>query len=113
MSSAGLLRVIASVDQHSHSRKRAIKDMLARNASLLDAWLTHGVVGSLKIPMQWVDEAKVRIPLRPRFARIAVLICVRSFRRSTLWTKAMRSRPTSCTCARACTIPRTSWRCWN
>ena len=41
-------------------REKAIKDLLARSAPLLDEWMTRGVVGSLKIPLAWVSEAKVQ-----------------------------------------------------
>lgn len=40
-------------------REKAIKDLLARSASKLDEWMTRGIVGSLKIPIPWVNEAKV------------------------------------------------------
>ncbi|KAJ7050563.1 nuclear protein 96-domain-containing protein, partial [Mycena amicta] len=39
-------------------RAKVIKDLLARNASRLDEWTTRGIVGSLRIPMAWVQEAK-------------------------------------------------------
>lgn len=39
--------------------------MLARNAPKLDDWMTRGIVGSLKIPMAWVNEAKVGISSCP------------------------------------------------
>ncbi|TFK32347.1 nuclear protein 96-domain-containing protein [Crucibulum laeve] len=42
----------------SVGREKAIKDLLARSAPTLDTWMTRGLVGSLKIPMAWVDEAK-------------------------------------------------------
>ncbi|KAJ6615151.1 nuclear protein 96-domain-containing protein [Mycena sp. CBHHK59/15] len=42
----------------SAGREKAIKDLLARSAAGLDEWMTRGVVGSLKIPMAWVQEAK-------------------------------------------------------
>ena len=45
----------------SLGRKKAIKELLARNAPALDEWMVRGVVGSLKIPMEWVYEAKVRL----------------------------------------------------
>ncbi|KAF9460038.1 nuclear protein 96-domain-containing protein [Collybia nuda] len=44
-------------------REKAIKDLLARTASKLDEWMTRGVVGSLKIPMAWVNEAKAMYAL--------------------------------------------------
>lgn len=34
--------------------------MLARNAPKIDEWMTAGLVGSLRIPASWVDEAKVK-----------------------------------------------------
>ncbi|KAG5642363.1 hypothetical protein DXG03_002960 [Asterophora parasitica] len=39
-------------------REKAIKDLLARSGGKLDEWMTRGVVGSLKIPLHWVLEAK-------------------------------------------------------
>ncbi|EKM57526.1 uncharacterized protein PHACADRAFT_206423 [Phanerochaete carnosa HHB-10118-sp] len=58
---AGMLQEAVFVLLHiegSAGRKRAIKEMLSRNAPLLDDWMTRGLVGSLKIPMAWVIEAK-------------------------------------------------------
>ena len=40
-------------------RVKAIKELLTRSASKLDDWVTRGLVGSLKIPMAWINEAKV------------------------------------------------------
>ncbi|THH00872.1 hypothetical protein EW026_g1746 [Hermanssonia centrifuga] len=42
----------------SSGRRRAIKDLLGRNAIRLDDWITRGLIGSLKIPMAWINEAK-------------------------------------------------------
>ncbi|KAK7462816.1 hypothetical protein VKT23_007395 [Stygiomarasmius scandens] len=42
----------------SAGRRKAIKDLLARSADRLDEWMTRGIVGSLKVPMKWVQEAK-------------------------------------------------------
>lgn len=42
-------------------REKAIKDLLARSGPNLDEWMTRGLVGSLKLPMTWVDEAKVSL----------------------------------------------------
>ncbi|KAG5649895.1 hypothetical protein H0H81_001566, partial [Sphagnurus paluster] len=42
----------------SAGREKAIKDLLARSAAKLDEWMTRGIVGSLKIPLPWVLEAK-------------------------------------------------------
>ena len=35
--------------------------MLARNAPKIDEWMTAGLVGSLRLPTSWVDEAKVKL----------------------------------------------------
>ena len=40
-------------------REKAVKDLLARSAPLLDDWVMRGLAGSLKIPLAWVNEAKV------------------------------------------------------
>jgi hypothetical protein len=40
-------------------RKKAIKDLLTRNAEKLDPWMSRGLLGSLHIPSAWVEEAKV------------------------------------------------------
>ncbi|KAI0332827.1 hypothetical protein GY45DRAFT_1245970 [Cubamyces sp. BRFM 1775] len=42
----------------SAGRAKVIKELLARSASKLDDWVTRGLVGSLKIPMAWINEAK-------------------------------------------------------
>ena len=42
------------------SRKRALQDLLARSAPLLDEWNVAGLHGSLKIPMEWIREAQVK-----------------------------------------------------
>ncbi|KAF9256599.1 hypothetical protein L218DRAFT_189569 [Marasmius fiardii PR-910] len=42
----------------SYGRQKAIKDLLNRSAEKLDEWMTRGLVGSLKIPMNWIQEAK-------------------------------------------------------
>jgi len=43
------------------SRKAAIKNLLNRCAPELSDWTVSGLVGSLKIPLAWVNEAKVRL----------------------------------------------------
>lgn len=44
----------------SHSRReKAVKELLARSAPRLDEWMVRGIAGSMKIPMAWIDEAKV------------------------------------------------------
>ncbi|CAL1699287.1 unnamed protein product [Somion occarium] len=47
----------------SAGRRRAIKDLLSRSASRLDDYMTRGLVGSLKIPLTWVNEAKATYAL--------------------------------------------------
>ncbi|KAI6168370.1 nuclear protein 96-domain-containing protein [Pisolithus thermaeus] len=42
----------------SAGREKAIKDLLRRSADKLDDWMTSGILGSLKIPLTWVNEAK-------------------------------------------------------
>ncbi|KAF9525060.1 nuclear protein 96-domain-containing protein [Crepidotus variabilis] len=61
LESWGLLQEAAFVLLHledSAGRMKAIKDLLARSASRLDEWMVHGLAGSLKLPMTWIDEAK-------------------------------------------------------
>ncbi|KAL0959899.1 hypothetical protein HGRIS_011566 [Hohenbuehelia grisea] len=58
---AGMLQEAVFVLLHiegSRGREKAIKDLLARVADQLDEWNTRAIVGSLKIPMAWVNEAK-------------------------------------------------------
>ena len=45
----------------TYSRTRAVKELLTRNAAKLEDWDVRGLVGSLKLPMAWVNEAKVRL----------------------------------------------------
>ena len=40
-------------------RAKAVKELLTRCAARLDDWVTRGLVGSLKLPMAWINEAKV------------------------------------------------------
>ncbi|KAJ6485939.1 nuclear protein 96-domain-containing protein [Mycena sanguinolenta] len=42
----------------SAGREKAIKDLLARCVTRLDEWSTRGLVGSMRIPMAWIQEAK-------------------------------------------------------
>ena len=44
----------------SNRREKAIKDLLARSGHKLDNWTALGLAGTLKLPMPWIDEAKVR-----------------------------------------------------
>ncbi|PCH35193.1 hypothetical protein WOLCODRAFT_139791 [Wolfiporia cocos MD-104 SS10] len=58
---AGMIQEAAFVLLHiggSAGRKKAIKDLLGRNATKLDDWNIRGLVGSLKIPMTWINEAQ-------------------------------------------------------
>jgi len=55
------------------SRRKAIKDLIARSAPEMDDWMTRGLVGSLKIPSTWVNEAKVHfLVLSPRIPKITL-----------------------------------------
>ncbi|KAI8976665.1 nuclear protein 96-domain-containing protein [Trametes punicea] len=42
----------------SAGRVKVIKELLTRSAPKLDDWMTRGLVGSLKIPVAWINEAK-------------------------------------------------------
>jgi nuclear pore complex protein Nup98-Nup96 len=60
--SAGYLRFVLSSCMWAHlncRREKAIKELLSRSAPKLDVWTTRGIVGSLKIPMSWVNEVQV------------------------------------------------------
>ncbi|TEB34188.1 hypothetical protein FA13DRAFT_1729669 [Coprinellus micaceus] len=57
----GMIQEAAFVLLHledTEGRKKALKDLLARSAPKMDDWMVRGLVGSLKIPMTWVQEAK-------------------------------------------------------
>ncbi|KZT69972.1 hypothetical protein DAEQUDRAFT_668616 [Daedalea quercina L-15889] len=47
----------------SAGRAKAIKELLGRSAALLDDWMTRGLVGSLKLPLPWINEAKAMYAL--------------------------------------------------
>ncbi|KAI0792317.1 nuclear protein 96-domain-containing protein [Abortiporus biennis] len=58
---SGMIQEAAFVILHlegSAGRKRAIKELLCRSAPKLEDWLIRGLIGSLKIPMSWIHEAK-------------------------------------------------------
>ncbi|OBZ67690.1 Nuclear pore complex protein Nup98-Nup96, partial [Grifola frondosa] len=60
---AGMIQEAVFVLLHiegSAGRKMAIKELLTRCAAQLDDWVTRGLVGSLKIPISWLNEAKVQ-----------------------------------------------------
>ncbi|KAJ3519162.1 hypothetical protein NMY22_g13327 [Coprinellus aureogranulatus] len=62
----GMVQEAAFVLLHledTDGRKKAVKDLLARSAPKMDEWMTRGLVGSLKIPMTWVQEAKAEYAL--------------------------------------------------
>ncbi|KAG1762967.1 nuclear protein 96-domain-containing protein [Suillus occidentalis] len=42
----------------SAGREKAIKDLLHRSTDKLDEWMCSGILGSLKIPIAWVNEAR-------------------------------------------------------
>ncbi|KAI0642596.1 nuclear protein 96-domain-containing protein [Trametes meyenii] len=57
----GMIQEAAFVLLHvegSAGRAKVIKELLTRSASKLDDWVTRGLVGSLKIPVAWINEAK-------------------------------------------------------
>ncbi|KAF9010120.1 nuclear protein 96-domain-containing protein [Cyathus striatus] len=57
----GMIQEAAFVTLHvegSAGREKAIKDLLIRSAPRLDEWMTRGIVGSLRVPISWVEEAK-------------------------------------------------------
>ncbi|PFH49584.1 hypothetical protein AMATHDRAFT_62906 [Amanita thiersii Skay4041] len=61
LESQGMIQEAAFVLLHiegSAGREKAVKDLLARCAPKVDEWMTRGLVGSLKIPLSWVNEAK-------------------------------------------------------
>ncbi|OCH85762.1 hypothetical protein OBBRIDRAFT_739307 [Obba rivulosa] len=58
---AGMVQEAAFVLLHIEGpagRRKAIKELLTRFAASLDDWTVRGLVGSLKIPMAWLNEAK-------------------------------------------------------
>ncbi|KAG9313450.1 nuclear protein 96-domain-containing protein, partial [Chiua virens] len=42
----------------SAGREKATRDLLHRSADKLDEWMCSGILGSLKIPLAWVNDAK-------------------------------------------------------
>ncbi|KAF9051437.1 nuclear protein 96-domain-containing protein [Panaeolus papilionaceus] len=66
LESWGMIQEAAFVLLHlegSVGREKAIKDLLARSAARLDDWISSGLVGSLKLPATWIDEAKAMYQL--------------------------------------------------
>ncbi|PPR00799.1 hypothetical protein CVT24_000731 [Panaeolus cyanescens] len=66
LESWGMIQEAAFVLLHiegSVGREKAIKDLLARSAARLDEWVSSGLVGSLKLPAIWIDEAKAMYQL--------------------------------------------------
>ncbi|CCL99212.1 uncharacterized protein FIBRA_01227 [Fibroporia radiculosa] len=63
---AGMIQEAVFVLLHiegSAGRVKAVKELLTRCAGRLDDWTTRGLVGSLKLPMAWVNEAKATYAL--------------------------------------------------
>ena len=60
-------------EQWIFRRAKAVKELLTRCAAQLDDWVTRGLVGSLKLPMAWINEAKVRFTTRLRKFRPSLL----------------------------------------
>jgi hypothetical protein len=54
-----------ALDIFFQRREKAIRDMLLRAAPKLDEWMTRGMAGSLKIPLSWINEAKVIQQTKP------------------------------------------------
>lgn len=66
LESWGMVQEAAFVLLHleqAQGREKALKDLLARSAPKMDDWMTRGLVGSLKIPITWVNEAKAMYAL--------------------------------------------------
>ncbi|KAJ7180452.1 nuclear protein 96-domain-containing protein [Mycena filopes] len=42
----------------SAGREKAVKELLIRCAVRMDEWSTRGIIGSLRVPMAWVQEAQ-------------------------------------------------------
>ncbi|KAI0918514.1 hypothetical protein AcV5_002488 [Taiwanofungus camphoratus] len=58
---AGMIQEAVFVLLHiegSAGRVKVIKELLHRSAAQLDDWMVRGLVGSLKLPMAWINEAK-------------------------------------------------------
>jgi nuclear pore complex protein Nup98-Nup96 len=52
--------VDSNLTNHVYRRKKAIKELLMRQAHILESWQILGLT-SLHIPMEWVEEAQVSI----------------------------------------------------
>ncbi|KAF8962583.1 nuclear protein 96-domain-containing protein [Flammula alnicola] len=66
LESWGMIQEAAFVLLHlegSFGREKALKDLLGRSGAKLNDWMTRGLVGSLKLPMAWVDEARAMYEL--------------------------------------------------
>ncbi|KIK96637.1 hypothetical protein PAXRUDRAFT_825734 [Paxillus rubicundulus Ve08.2h10] len=48
----------------SAGREKAIRDLLHRSGDKLDEWMCSGILGSLKIPLVWVNDAKAIYAIR-------------------------------------------------
>lgn len=89
-------------------REKAVKDLLWRSAPQLDEWMTRGIVGSLKIPMAWVSEAKVRYISVLHFH--GFLTISRQYMHSIKW---IYSRPMSSSSLLGCITMHMTSRCWS
>lgn len=58
-----MLPLVNVFAQRSYRRKHAIKQLLAQSAPALDDFKVVGLIGSLRIPTEWVDEAKATLAL--------------------------------------------------
>lgn len=61
VTSQPLIHKFLLTSELSNRREKAIKDLLARSGQKLDNWTALGLAGTLKLPMPWIDEAKVGI----------------------------------------------------
>lgn len=90
----------------SGRRVKVIKELLTRSAAKLDDWVTRGLVGSLKIPVAWINEAKVRDGSKLLVPASSDLLHPRLSTRSTA---GRCTRPMKCISLRDCTtLPTTS-----
>jgi nuclear pore complex protein Nup98-Nup96 len=62
VSSQSLINVGLLLNWRSSNRhEKPIKGLLACSGHKLDNWTALGLAGTLKLPMPWIDEAKVNI----------------------------------------------------
>jgi len=92
----------------SARREKAIRDILHRSVDKLDEWMCSGILGSLKIPLAWVNDAKVH---RIR-ASLTLKSLIRCDRHCMPSAKAKCLRPMNYTWQRDCISPHTISR-WS